>query len=127
MQEYISKQVQILRPAQQIFQVVSRFDHLTPALADRVEEWQATADTCSFKAKGFSVSLRIDERVEPKHIKVVGDGGVPMDFAFWIQLQPAGDCDTRLRLVLHAELNMMMRMMIGSKIQGGLEIGRAHV
>ena len=121
MQEYISKQVQILRPAAQIFQVVSRFDHLTPALADRVEEWQATADTCSFKAKGFSVSLRIDERVEPKHIKVVGDGGVPMDFAFWIQLQPAGDYDTRLRLVLHAELNMMMRMLIGSKLQKALD------
>ena len=50
MQEYISKQHQILRPAEQIYAVISRFDNLTPALADRVEEWQATEDTCSFKA-----------------------------------------------------------------------------
>ena len=41
MKEYVSKQHQILRPAEQIFQMISRFDHLTPALQDKVEEWQA--------------------------------------------------------------------------------------
>ena len=29
--------------------------------------------------------------------------------------------DTRMRLVLHIDLNMMMRMMIGSKIQGAID------
>ncbi len=120
MQEYISKQVQILRPAEMIFQVISRFDNLTPALAGRVDEWQASEDRCSFKVKGFSVQLVMAERVEPKHVKITGDG-VPMDFAFWVQLHKVSDCDTRLRLVLHAELNMMMRMMIGSKLQKALD------
>lgn len=87
MQEYISKQQQVLRPAEQIYAVISRFDNLTPALADKVEEWQATEDSCSFKAKGFTVKLRMEEREPGKYVKVVGDdGGVPMDFAFWIQL-----------------------------------------
>lgn len=121
MKEYVSKQHQILRPAEQIFQMISRFDHLTPALQDKVEEWQADENTCSFKAKGFSVRLKIDEKVAPKHVKIVGDGGIPMDFAFWIQLHSVSECDTRMRLVLHAELNMMMKMMIGSKIQGALD------
>lgn len=120
MQEYISKQVQLLRPAEQIFEVIHRFDHLTPAVAGRVEEWQATEDTCSFKVKGFMVRLKMAERVAPKHVKITGDG-VPMDFAFWVQLHAVSECDTRLRLVLHAELNMMMRMMIGSKLQQALD------
>lgn len=122
MKEYISKQQQILRPAEQIYAVISRFDNLTPAVADRVEEWQATEDRCSFKAKGFTVKLRMEERVEPKHVKIVGDeGGLPVDFAFWIQLHQVSDTDTRLRLVLHIELNMMMKMMLGSKLQGALD------
>lgn len=121
MKEYISKQQQILRPAEQIYQTISRFDYLTPALQDKVEEWQADEDHCSFKAKGFNVKLRIDEKVAPKHVKIVGDGGIPMDFAFWIQLHSVSEYDTRLRLVLHAELNMMMKMMIGSKLQGALD------
>ena len=122
MQEYISQQQQILRPAEQIYAVISRFDNLTPAVADKVEEWEATEDTCSFKAKGFTVKLRMEEREEPRHVKIVGDGGgVPMDFAFWIQLQKVSDADTRMRLVLHIELNMMMKMMIGGKLQGALD------
>ncbi len=120
MQEYISKQVQLLRPANVIYEAISRFDRLTPAVADRVEEWQATEESCSFKVKGVTVRLRMAERVEPKHVKITGDG-VPMDFAFWVQLHPVSECDTRLRLVLHAELNMMMRMMIGSKLQQALD------
>ena len=122
MQEYISKQHQILRPAEQIYAVISRFDNLTPALADRVEEWQATEERCSFKAKGFTVKLRMEERIAPQHVQIVGDeGGVPMDFAFWIQLHKVSDTDTRLRVVLHIDLNMMMRMMIGSKLQGAVD------
>lgn len=97
MQEYISKQHRILRPAEQIYAVISRFDNLTPAVADRVEEWQATEETCSFKAKGFTVRLRMEERIEPRHVKIVGDdGGIPMDFAFWIQLHKVSDTDTRM-------------------------------
>ncbi len=122
MQEYISKQQQILRPAEQIYPVISRFDNLTPALADKVDEWQATEDRCSFKAKGFTVKLRMEERIAPKQIKIVGDeGGVPVDFAFWIQLQQVAENDTRMRLVLHVELNMMMKMMIGGKLQDALD------
>mgnify|MGYP005970135345 CR=1 FL=1 len=57
------------------------------------------------------------EREAPRHVKIVGDdGGIPMDFAFWIQLHKASDTDTRMRLVLHIELNMMMKMMIGGKL-----------
>lgn len=122
MQEYISKQQQVLRPAEQIYAVISRFDNLTPALADKVEEWQATEDSCSFKAKGFTVKLRMEEREPGKYVKVVGDdGGVPMDFAFWSQLQEVSAADTRLRLVLRIDLNMMMKMMIGNKLQGALD------
>ncbi len=122
MQEYISKQQQIFRSAAQIYPLISNFSLLTSAVADKVEEWQATEDNCSFKFKGFTVALRMEEKIENKHVKITGDGGsVPMDFSFWIQLHQVSEGDTRIRLVLHAELNMMMRMMIGSKFQKGLD------
>ena len=123
MEKYESKQQQILKPASRIFPFISRFDMLTPALEGKVDEWSATEDTCSFKVKGFKVALRIVERVENKHVKITADeeNGVPVDFSFWLQLHEVSETDTRIRMVLHAELNMMMRMMIGSKIQGGLD------
>ena len=122
MENYESKQQQILLPAEAVYAMISRFDNLTPALQDKVEEWQADEDSCSFKAKGFTVKLRIIDKEAPKYVKITGDdGGVPIDFAFWIQLQPVAERDTRIRLVLHAELNMMMKMMIGGKIKSALD------
>ena len=122
MEKYESKQQQIHHPAALIYPIISRLDLLSPAMQDKVEEWQATQDSCSFKVKGMKVGLRIAERVENKHVKIVADeGGVPIDFTFWIQLKEVAERDTRVRMVLHAELNMMMRMMIGGKIQSGLD------
>ncbi|MEE1168398.1 MAG: polyketide cyclase [Alistipes sp.] len=122
MEKYESKQQQIHHPASLIYPIISRLDLLSPAMQDKVEEWQATEDSCSFKVKGMKVGLRIAERVENKHVKIVADeGGIPIDFTFWIQLKEVAERDTRVRMVLHAELNMMMRMMIGGKIQSGLD------
>jgi carbon monoxide dehydrogenase subunit G len=122
MEKYESKQQQIHLPAALIFPIISRLDFLTPAMKDKVEEWEATPDSCSFKAKGMKICLRIEERVENKHVKIVAaEGGIPIDFSFWIQLHQVDEHDTRVRMVLHAELNMMMRMMIGGKIQSGLD------
>ena len=104
MEKYESKHQQILRSAEQIYTVISRFDNLTPAVQDKVEEWRADENSCSFKVKGFTVNLQIVAKEAPKYVKIQsGEGGVPIDFTFWIQLQPAGPYDTRMRLVLHAE------------------------
>lgn len=123
MKQYESKQHQIMLPAEQIFTLISSFENLTPAVGDKVEEWVASEDRCSFKAKGFTVKLKMEERESPKYIKVVpdGEGGVPMDFAFWVQLHSVAPYDTRFRLVLKVELNMMMNMMIGGKLQGAID------
>ncbi|MBR4995460.1 MAG: polyketide cyclase [Alistipes sp.] len=124
LEKYESKQQQILKSADRIYPFISRFDMLTPALQDKVDEWQADEDSCSFKVKGFTVKLRIVEREQNKLVKISGDDegtAAPIDFTFWLQLHQVSDNDTRIRLVLHAELNMMMRMMIGGKIQGGLD------
>ena len=64
----------------------------------------------------------MEERIAAKQVKIVGDdGGVPVDFAFWIQLQEVAPDDTRIRLVLHIELNMMLKMMVGNKLQSALD------
>ena len=123
MQEYISKQQQILRPAEQIYAVISRFDNLTPAVADKVEEWQATENTCSFKAKGFTVKTpHGGARKRPgtsRSSPTAAECRWTSHSGFSSTRSP--DTDTRMRLVLHIELNMMMKMMIGGKLQGGLD------
>ena len=121
-EKYESHQVVIRKPESRIYTVLSDFKNFSPALEGKVDDWKVEGDSCSFKVKGMKIALRIAERVDNKHVKIVADeGGIPIDFTFWVQLHEVDAHDTRVRMVLHAELNMMMRMMIGGKIQAGLD------
>ena len=121
MEKYESKQQQIRRTAEQIYSALSSFNNFTPIIQDRVEEWSADDNVCSFKVKGMPVRLKMVEREPNKTIKIQGDEGSPIDFTFWLQLKEVAPYDTRMRIVVHAELNMMMRMMIGKKLQGAVD------
>lgn len=121
MEKYESKQQRILKPASMVYSVVSDFSNFTPILQDKVDDWQADADTCSFKIKGITARLRIVERIENELIKIEGEDGSPVDFTFWMQLKEVDERDTRMRIVLHAHLNMMMKMMIGGKLQQAVD------
>lgn len=123
--EYTSKQHTAYAPAELVFERLSNFENLTPIVGEKVENWVATADTCSFKVQGFTLMLRM-ERIEPSVedgsfvIKVVGEDS-PLPFAFFLQLKAVAASETRLRVVADVELNMMFKMMIGSKLQDAVD------
>lgn len=119
---YESKQQQIFHPAEQIYLTLEKFSNFTPLIGNKVEDWCADDDQCSFTAKGMKFSLKIVDRQPGKVIKIVpGDGGIPIEFSFWIQMKQVGDNDTRIRLVLDIDLNFMLRTMVGGKIQDMLD------
>lgn len=120
-----SKQQTAYAPAAAMFTVLSKFSNLTPMLADKVENWEADDDRCSFKVQGFTMRLVMDREMMTSSngnfsIKVIAEES-PMDFAFWLQLKEVGAMETRLRVVIDVELNMMMKMMVGSKLQKGVD------
>jgi carbon monoxide dehydrogenase subunit G len=132
LEKYESKQAQILRTPDTIYGVLSDFNNFTPLVAGRVDDWVVSpgGDECSFRVKGMAVGLRMVERVAPTLVKIEASDASPLGFTMWVQLKDASrnadggssDApDTRMRLVLHAEMNMMIKMMIGSKIQPALD------
>ena len=90
-------------------------------ISDKIENVVTTEDTCTFLVKGLGeMGVRIVEREEPKLIKLEGDGSVPFNFEVWIQLLDNGPYDTRLRITVEADLNMMMKMMMEGKLEKGI-------
>ncbi len=117
---YESKIVRITKRAEDVFNTLSKFDNFTPMAQGRVENWQADNDTCSFSLQGMTAGLRIIEREEFKTIKITGNDQVPMDFCLWIQLKEVAPYDTRMKITAKAELNMMMKMLLGKKLENGV-------
>ncbi len=120
-EKYESKQQQIRRSAETIYGALADFNNFTPLVADKVEGWTVEGDECSFKVKGMPFGLRMVEKIPGELIKVQATEASPIGFTLWVQLKEAAPYDTRMRLVLHAEMSMMIKMMIGSKLQGGID------
>ena len=90
-------------------------------ISDKIENVVTTEDTCTFLVKGLGeMGVRIVEREEPKLIRLEGDGSVPFNFEVWIQLLDNGPYDTRLRITVEADLNMMMKMLLKGKLEKGI-------
>jgi hypothetical protein len=118
-----SKIVSIKRLDEDVYKVLSSFKNFTPfAQAAKLENWQADDDWCRFDVQGIKdAGLRIIEREPFKTLKVTGDGKIPFEFFVWIQLKQVAPYDTRMKITLKADLNFMMKTMLGSKLQQGVD------
>jgi hypothetical protein len=65
--------------------------------------------------------LKIIERESPRTIKMTGSGIIPFEMYIWIQLLPVTPYQSKIRVTLHAELNVMMKMIAGKKLKEGVD------
>lgn len=86
-----------------------------------VRDLQSDRDSCSFEITGLGRSeIRIVERTPFSTIKISGQGSIPLELKFWVQLLPVDESTTKLRLTLHAEMGMMVKMVVGDKLEKGI-------
>ncbi|HCR90364.1 MAG TPA: hypothetical protein DIW50_07870, partial [Prolixibacteraceae bacterium] len=78
-------------------------------------------DSCSFQIAGLGLAeIRITEREEFSSIKIESSGGLPLSITFWIQLLPVEAYKCKMRLTLHADMSMMIKMMVNKKLEDGI-------
>jgi carbon monoxide dehydrogenase subunit G len=118
-----SKIVSIKKTDEDVYKILSDFQNFTPyAQMAKLENWQAGEDWCRFDAQGIrDAGLQIIEKDPFKMIKFTGNDKIPFEFYVWVQLKLVAPYDTRMKITLKAKLNMMMNMIIGSKLQQGID------
>lgn len=125
MSKYTSKIGKINKPDETIYNFLSDFNNLKAVIpADKVSDFEATEDKCKFNVQGVGQSgLKIIEKEPCKLIKITSDGKSPFSFFFWIQLKPieGEENTTAIRLTIDANLNPMMKMMVGKHLQKGID------
>lgn len=119
---------------QVIFNYLSNFENLSEYLNSgliekitekipqvKITDFQSNQDSCKFNITGLGVAeIKIVNREPFKTIKVESSGGLPLSFTFWIQLIPVDPFKTKMRLTLHAEMSMMIKMVAGNKLEEGI-------
>lgn len=132
--KYVSEVKTIGHNQQVVFNYLSNFENLGTYLNSgllekitekvpqiRITDFESDQDSCKFNITGLGLAeIRIIDRDPFKTIKVESSGGLPLSFTFWIQLLPVDAYQTKMRLTLHAEMSMMIKMMAGNKLEEGI-------
>lgn len=124
--KYESKITSSRASAAAIYRVVSDLSNIERVRGmipeDRVKELECEPDFVRFKVDGLGqkLGIRIVDKIENSTVKF-GLENAPVDGNFWIQTKEVAPGDTRIRLTVKAEMPMMIKMMIGNKLQEGLD------
>lgn len=117
-----------------VYNYLSNFDHLSKYINEsllekvsqqvpqiKITDFESDQDSCRFKISGMGQSeIRIVNREPIKTIKIASSGGLPVEITFWIQLLPVNESQTKMKLTLHAEMSMMIKMVAGNKLEEGI-------
>jgi hypothetical protein len=132
--KYISNTKVIDHNQQIVFDYLSNFENLGTYLNSglleniaqkfpqvTISEFKSDRDSCQFHISNYGFAeIYIVDREPHKTIKVKSQGGLPVDLTLWIQLMPAGAFQTKMRLTLHAHMNMMVKMVVGDRLEDGV-------
>ena len=88
---------------------------------DKKEGVVADYDSIKATVQGFTIGVKVVDRVPYSKIEFADDGA-PFQFKLTMLFDAASDpYKTDFQIKLDADLNFMMKMLIGSKIQGALD------
>ncbi|MBQ0005979.1 MAG: hypothetical protein KBS57_01055 [Alistipes sp.] len=116
------KEIIIAKPIVSVFGLFDDFTRFTGNVPPQYQTAvSAQKDSIRITVKGFSLGVRIRERIPFSYVSLEGDEMAPFPFLVSFHLSPVGLDSTMFHIEVDAELNMMMKMMIGSKLQSAID------
>lgn len=134
LQKYVSD-IKIIEQNQElVYNYLSNFENLSSYVNDgllskinesvpqiKVSDFESDADSCRFTISGMGqAEIRIVEREPCATIKIASSGSLPVGITFWIQLLPVAPYQCKMKLTLHAEMSMMIKMLVNKKLEDGI-------
>ena len=133
--KYVSETKLVNQNQEIVFNYLSNFENLSKYVNEgllqkvnekvpqiKISNFESDGDSCRFSVAGLGLAeIRITEREPQKTIKIESSGGLPLNITFWIQLLPVQAYQCKMRLTLHADMSMMIKMMVNKKLEEGID------
>ena len=120
--QYSSKHGTVSRPPYELYLLFSDLRNFLGMLPeDKKQGVTADFDSLGATVQGFHIGVRVKSRV-PYSLIELEDADAPFHFQVALHFDPtASPGQTDFHIDLSAELNLMLKMLVGSKIQGALD------
>jgi hypothetical protein len=87
---------------------------------DKIQDFTFDSDSCSFSIQpAGNVRFSVVDREPMKTIKMAADQ-LPINLTMWIQLKETGEQETKMKLTVKADLNMLLKPMLSKPLQDGV-------
>ncbi|MEX0988035.1 MAG: SRPBCC family protein [Bacteroidales bacterium] len=107
-------------PAVHVYHFISDFRNFKNFIpADKVTEWQADSNTCSFRMDLLGkISLDIVEKEPVKLVKISSNPKVSQyNFNLWIQIKEVSESESRIKVTIEPKLNQVLLSMVKSPLK----------
>lgn len=120
--EINSKRATVSKPPYQLYMAFVDMRNFVQFLPeDKKADVKAEYDTLHASVQGFDIGVKVIERTPYSKI-VFADDGAPFQFSLSMHFDAAAEADkTDFQIRLSADLNFMMKTLLGSKLQGALD------
>ena len=120
--EIKSKRGIVSKPPYELFMAFTDMRNLVQMLPeDKKQGVTADFDSIHAEVQGFNIGVKVTDRVPYSKI-VFSDDGAPFGFSLRMHFDAASDpYKTDFQIELDADLNFMMKTILGSKLKDGLD------
>jgi carbon monoxide dehydrogenase subunit G len=124
MTTFNSNEKEIRASRKQVYEFVSDINNFTALVpGDKVRNFETERDKCRFTVDGLGrVGVSIVSREPESRILFESEGEVPFDFTVQVDLREAGAGNTIMKILLNADLNMMMKAVARKPLTEGVEV-----
>lgn len=117
-----SKKVEIKRNVEFVYEYLADFTHFSMVANDKIENFKATQDHCSFTIKGMTdMGLKIISRMPNESITISNDTDVPssmpLNFLIIFEFERVEPYVTKVIVKMELDANPMIAMMVKKPLE----------
>lgn len=117
-----SKKVEIKRNVEFVYEYLADFAHFSMVANDKIENFKATQDRCSFTIKGMTdMGLKIISRLPNESITISNDTDVPssmpLNFLIIFEFERVEPYVTKVIVKMELDANPMIAMMVKKPLE----------
>lgn len=107
-----SKEVEIHRSAESVFQFFSDIHNIGLLMPEQVESFTVSGETCTFTIKGMAtLGLCYKSKTPNSKVVMTKFEKAPFDFDLSCSIMPTDDNSCRVKIEMDADLNAFLKMM----------------
>ncbi|MEE1118417.1 MAG: hypothetical protein U0K90_00650, partial [Bacteroidales bacterium] len=116
------KKVEIKRNVEFVYEYLADFTHFSMVANDKIENFKATQDRCSFTIKGMTdMGLKIISRMPNESITISNDTDVPssmpLNFLIIFEFERVEPYVTKVIVKMELDANPMIAMMVKKPLE----------